>query len=124
MIINCLFSGFLIPVNQMNRLIQIVSYSSFVRLAFETQVYVIYGLDRCDPNKKKWSLVLYQLDIDEDGFILNMALFGFWTVFWKILALICLIIKTNDFISIPNKYFKRKIKERQSTTTYGTLASA
>ena len=110
MLINCLFSGFLIPVNEMDRLIQIASYSSFVRLAFETQIYTIYGLNRCDPNENKWSLVLYQLDINEDGFKLNMALLVFYTVFWRTLALVCLIIKTNDvnFISILNKNCKKK----------------
>ena len=111
MLINTMLSGFLIAVNSMDRVIHFISYTSYVRLAFETQIYAIYGFDRCDPKENRWSLVLYQFDLNEDSFYFNTYLLVFYAIFWRLLALICLIIKTNEWTPFPNKksYHKKKI---------------
>jgi len=45
-----LFSGFLIPINKMPKILQYISYISIFRLAYESLILVVYGFGRCKPN--------------------------------------------------------------------------
>jgi hypothetical protein len=90
-----LFSGFFVPVADMNHILQLLSYGSYMKMTFETHILAVYGLDRCEEKQYKWSAVLYQMKIKEniDWLLKNLV---FLAIVWRIIALIILIIKTND----------------------------
>jgi ABC-type transport system involved in multi-copper enzyme maturation permease subunit len=43
-----LFSGFIIPINKLPKLLQYFSYLSIFRLSLESLILVIYGFNRCE----------------------------------------------------------------------------
>ena len=95
-LLNTLFSGFLLPVAEMNRFMQFIANISYVKASFESQIYAIYGFNRCDAQLNHYSSILYRMKLTEDSFQMNMTLLVMQTIFWRVFALICLIVKTND----------------------------
>jgi hypothetical protein len=119
-----LFSGFFIPVADMNDILQFISYGSYVKMAFETQVLAVYGLDRCDEKQQKWSAILYRMKIKEN-IDWHIRVLVFLAIVWRIIALIILIIKTND-LKPSFKSIKRNnaIKAKSSHFDNNRISSA
>lgn len=118
-----LFSGFFTPVADMNHILQLISYGSYIKMAFETQILAVYGLDRCDETQHKWSAILYQLKMKEN-IDWQIKMLVFLAIIWRIIALIILIIKTND-LKLSFKFIKRNnaIKDKSSHFDDNSISS-
>ncbi|CAG2183135.1 unnamed protein product, partial [Oppiella nova] len=82
-LLNTLFSGFLLPVAEMNRFMQFIANISYVKASFESQIYAIYGFNRCDAQLNHYSSILYRMKLTEDSFQMNMTLLVMQTIFWR-----------------------------------------
>src|SRR5262249_22387446 len=113
-----LFSGFLLPINELNALMQRVADVSYVKATFECQIYAVYGWNRCDPTRGQHSILLYRMDLKESSFQTNITLLLCQVLFWRVLALMCLIVKTNDYkfgfmFNNSNKVVNNRINNSQ-----------
>ena len=71
-LINCLLSGFFVPLKIQDQFIQALSYLSINRLNFESSLIIIYGMDRCE--EPLTSFVLKQMVLDDSDLAKNLFL--------------------------------------------------
>lgn len=98
--INMLLSDFMIPITDMHFLLKISSYLSVIRPAFEIILIPIYGWDRCLDSE--FSRVLKDFDVDSGDFWPNLIHLSILAIVFKIITLICILIKTNSIFKHRN----------------------
>ncbi|XP_054159278.1 ATP-binding cassette sub-family G member 4-like [Oppia nitens] len=108
-----LLSGFFVPLTIQHEIIRSSSYLSFIKLTFEAIMVSIYGIDRCESTQI--SIMLHQLELNDDDLTINSYWIVGHLIVWRLLALLALIYRANDW-SIAN-LIQRQNKAKQLTTT-------
>ena len=121
---NLLLCGFFAPVDDLKPYISWVKYLSFAKQSYEMEMYYLYGFDRC-PNGLV-SKALKDLKIqDYDTFLANRDVLLAHAVLIRVLALVILLVKANQYkceqAILRIKKLKRYFVTKQSHTDYSPI---
>ncbi|XP_054163336.1 uncharacterized protein LOC128961156 [Oppia nitens] len=90
-----LLSNFIVLTKNLHYFLEMVSDLSVIKLVSESIVVFLYGFNRCNDNEL--SFPLYYMDITDQIFFKNIRLLVYQMLFYQLLTLIAIIIKTNAF---------------------------
>jgi len=90
-----ILSNSLIYLKEFHYSLQWFSELSYVKHSFESILVMIYGFNRCSPDKI--SVILYKYDINDQTFWSNSIKLFLLFIFLRYMSLIALMLKTNTF---------------------------
>ncbi len=93
---NLLLCGFFAPIEELPYCIEWIKYLSFAKQCFEMQMYIIYGFDRCPVGQTSQILINMKI-VEQDKFWTNLNLLITHTIFIRIIALLILLVKANQY---------------------------
>ncbi len=94
----CMFSNFYIAIKEIPEILQLFSSISFPNFIYNTNLIILYGLDRCSLDQS--SLILYKIGLNDQQLWFNLEYLFVYTIVLRIFALIILYVKTNRFFNI------------------------
>ncbi|CAG2109311.1 unnamed protein product [Medioppia subpectinata] len=90
-----LLSGFFVPLTIQHVIVRGASYVSFTKIIFESILITLYGFDRC--SESQMPILLHQLKLSDTQMKENMYWIIGHLIFWRLLALVVLIMRANEF---------------------------
>lgn len=98
-----LFSGFVVPIDELPEPVRSGSHLSFMKQSFGAYIIAIYGRGRCEEEKDEVSFIMYAFDFEDDQFWPYMiGLVGQFVV-WRFIALFVLMAKVGTFGAFLSK---------------------